>query len=62
MKDDKTKRQSVELTDEQCDAITEALDDWATDFSSYEFGLPLHWRENKARAREIIRSAIYKDE
>lgn len=46
------------LTDEQCDAIYTALDQWAREFDQYEFGLPSHCGDGIVGGREIIRCAF----
>lgn len=45
------------LTDEQCDAIYMALDNWAREFDEYEFGLPHSCGGGVEGGREIIRNA-----
>lgn len=51
---DADRAQRLPLTDEQCDAIAEALDDWALSVSYGNLGLPLAsegWRD-------VIREAL----
>lgn len=45
------------LTDQQCDAIYMALDNWAQEFDEYEFGLPHSCGGGVEGGREIIRQA-----
>jgi hypothetical protein len=45
------------LTDDQCDAIATALDDWALNADSYDYGLPIHNEGQLEKARAIIRAA-----
>lgn len=45
------------LTDEQCDAIAFALDDWALNADSYDYGLPIHNEGQLEKVRAIIRAA-----
>ena len=47
------------LTDEQCDAIYTALDEWAKEFDRYEFGLPSHCGDGMVGGRAIIRAAAH---
>lgn len=47
------------LTDEQCDAIYVALDEWAREFDNYEFGLPRHCGGGIEGGREVIRKAAH---
>lgn len=47
------------LTDEQCDAIYTALDEWAKEFDPYEFGLPSHCGDGMVGGRSIIRKAAH---
>lgn len=44
------------LTDEQCDSILLALDEWASDLDHYS-GLPLYSEELRGKAREVMRIA-----
>jgi hypothetical protein len=46
------------LTDEQCDSIAFALDDWALNADSYDYGLPIHNEGQLEKARAIIRAAL----
>jgi hypothetical protein len=45
------------LTDEECDAIYDALDDWAREFDSSEFGLPRICGGGAEGGRVVIRRA-----
>ncbi len=45
------------LTDEECDRIYTALDQWAREFDQYEFGLPTHCGDGMIGGRAIIRAA-----
>ena len=51
-------REQSALTDEQCDAIANELSAWAVAYDTEKYGLPLHWRGDVRRAREIIRAAL----
>lgn len=53
-----TPRKPVELTDEECDAIYEALDDWAREFHRLEFGLPRICGGGAEGGRVVIRRAL----
>jgi len=46
------------MTDDQCDAIYNALDEWAREFDSHEFGLPQVCGGGVEGGRGIIRRAI----
>ncbi|WP_228897781.1 hypothetical protein [Acidovorax sp. Leaf73] len=52
---------AVPLTDEQCDAIYEALDEFGREVDHYEYGLPYCTSDGetlaKPEAREVIRQA-----
>jgi hypothetical protein len=54
---------AVPLTDEQCDAIYEALDSFGREVDHYEFGLPYCASDGetlaKTEAREVIRQAAH---
>lgn len=54
---------AVPLTDEQCDAIYEALDSFGHEVDHYEFGLPYRASDGetlaKTEAREVIRQAAH---
>ena len=50
------------MTDEQCDAITSGLDDWAREVDHYEFGLPIHADDAATTWRAIIRAATVEKE
>ena len=45
------------LTDEQCDAIYTALDEWSREVDAHEFGLPAIAGGGMGKGREIIRAA-----
>lgn len=46
------------LSDAQCDAIFDALHNWAMDIDQYEFGLPQASGGGKEGGREVIRKAL----
>jgi hypothetical protein len=46
------------LTDEQCDAIIEALDSWCIEIDWHEFGLPQRYDSDKYKGRDVIRRAL----
>jgi hypothetical protein len=46
------------LSDEQCDAIYDALHNWAMDVDQYDFGLPQVSGGGKEGGREVIRRAL----
>lgn len=50
--------QAPSLTDAQCDAIFDALHNWAMDVDNYEFGLPQVSGGGKETGRGVIRRAL----
>lgn len=46
------------LSDAQCDAIYYALDAWARDLDSYDFGLPMVVGDGVDGGRKVIRDAL----
>lgn len=46
------------VTDAECDAIYQALNDWARDVDSYDFGLPMYSGGGAEAARDVIRKAL----
>jgi hypothetical protein len=49
---------SQPLTDDECDAIATALNEWALNADSYDYGLPIHNEGQLEKARAIIRAAL----
>lgn len=49
---------AVKLTDAQCDAIYDALDTWARELDSCDFGLPRYAGDGIEGGREVIRAAL----
>ena len=46
------------LSDAQCDAIYFALDAWARDLDTYDFGLPMVVGDGVDGGRKVIRDAL----
>ena len=52
------KEQLLLLSDEKCDEVISALDEYARDFSPREYGLPTHAMKHIVHMRTIIKAQL----